>query len=715
MQKTTTTRCWILALLTAALLLGVVACGSDSDSDADDMAQADVVDVGEDGEDGGEDVQPEASGPEVLEITASEAYRQRQADYLQRCHDENGPGQGGWHGQNCRIALGATTYNEDKIDEALAKLTTRGDTADFALNSLLRMLYLDRREGGVLPEALRTRIEDAVLGFKYWINEPGEDQMCYWTENHQVLYHAGELLAGQLFPDRVFTNNGMTGAEHAAHARPYLDRWLHLRGHIGFSEWHSNVYFNEDMPPLVSLVDFAEDPELQRKAAMVLDVLALDLLNNMYKGLFATTHGRTYDSKLVKASGLQDSTRSAAWVMLGLGENESWGDFTGSFLATSEAYHPPKILEDLAEATRERHLHRQRDSINVSEGPEWDIGYEDFDDIVVWAGMAGIVAPEVIDGMVAMLDEWELWNGFLFGMLPEEVHNLLVAWKGTPKLKELATNLEPMSRGMALERVNTYTWRTPDYQLSGAQDCKPGFWGTQTHMWQATLDRKAYVFTAYPEPLDGLDLGPDFASPWTGGWLPRVSLHENVGVIQYRKQENLPLVGPMMKGEVCHAYVPTAGFDEIEARGHWIFGRKGDAYLGLWSQHEPSWGEDPELPNEWKVTAPDNVWVVELGSKAEQDYPDFDTFKDALEAGAPSVDEETGLVSYLSPTQGQVEVAWEGSFKVEDQDIDLGPYERFDNEMVQQTWGEGLLKVELGAERLELDFKAWTRDLYAVP
>ena len=80
--------------------------------------------------------------------------------------------------------------------------------------------------------------------------------------------------------------------------------------------------------------------------------------------------------------------------------------------------------------------------------------------------------------------------------------------------------VEDMSRGVALEAISTYTYRTPHWQLSGAQDYKPGSWTGQVHIWQATLDRDAYVFTTYPGGLEGDYMAGD----WTGGFVPHLSV-----------------------------------------------------------------------------------------------------------------------------------------------------------------------------------------------
>ena len=62
------------------------------------------------------------------------------------------------------------------------------------------------------PAELKSPLIEAVINFKYWHDEPGVDAMCYTTENHSILFHTCEVLAGQLFPYETFTNTGETGS-----------------------------------------------------------------------------------------------------------------------------------------------------------------------------------------------------------------------------------------------------------------------------------------------------------------------------------------------------------------------------------------------------------------------------------------------------------------------------------------------------------------------
>jgi hypothetical protein len=651
-----------------------------------------AVDTGGDGPD------PDAGYSEI-ELIASAAYADRQAEYLGFCDQNNGPGISSTYGQVCRVAMGHEV-DLDSIQGACDKLDARQDTADFSAAALVRMLYLDD-ETGALDGATRGLIEETLLNFKYWIDEPGVDGMCYWTENHQALFHSSELLVGQLFPDTIFSNSGMTGAEHAAHAAPLVERWLDLRGRFGFSEWHSNVYFNEDIPALVNLADYAQDPVIRAKAAAVLDIVAFDLLNNMYSGIFATVHGRTYESKFI--DGLKESTDEAAWIMLGLGEYSSTGDFSGSFLASSPRYFTPALLEDIGADCADVHEHRQRDSWDIEEGPGLGVGYTEHEDVIVWAGLSALLAPEIIEGTFGMVEDLDLWEGFLFGDIPDSIMMILDVAIENETLPDLATQLEPIARGIALQGMDTYLYRSPHYQLAGGQDYSPGLWASQTRMWIAALDREAFVFTSYPSELSEAGLDVELAGEWIGSWLPRATFHENVGVIQYRTQD-VPIADAYISADHTHAFFPREGFDEVVQDGHWTFGRRGEGYVALWSQGAVSWSEENSY--ELDAEGTENIWVVELGSSDTWDS--FELFVETLAQASPQVGE---VLVYPSPSVGTVQVGWEGPMTVDGVEVDLGPYQRWDNAYAQVEHGAWATRIDLGARRLVLDFEAGQRRL----
>lgn len=242
------------------------------------------------------------------------------------------------------------------IEAAIASINQRADCSDFYLIGLLGMLYRFGEEPE-FPAAIKPALEACILNFKYWIDEPGDDAMCYWTENHQILFHACEILAGQLFPERIFTNNGQTGAWHRAKGEERALSWLRKRMAGGFQEWDSNCYFEEDVLALSHLIDLAATDEIAELAAIVLDKLCFTLAVNSFKGVFGSTHGRTY-ARLIKG-GRSESTSPIARLLWGLGVfNEHLRGVVG--LACAQSYELPPILEKIATARSEELWSRER-------------------------------------------------------------------------------------------------------------------------------------------------------------------------------------------------------------------------------------------------------------------------------------------------------------------------------------------------------------------
>ena len=133
-----------------------------------------------------------------------------------------------------RLVLGRGPLNADLLHAALDLIHARRDCADFALSGLLRILY---RFGSspLLTQAMRVEIEQAVQGFCYWYDQPGVRGMCFHTENHQILFHSCEVLAGQLFPNLTFANAQQTGAWHSAHGAALARQWFDQRARFGWT------------------------------------------------------------------------------------------------------------------------------------------------------------------------------------------------------------------------------------------------------------------------------------------------------------------------------------------------------------------------------------------------------------------------------------------------------------------------------------------------
>jgi hypothetical protein len=626
----------------------------------------------------------------ALAVAGREDYEARRAEYLRRCVEDSSLGSEGLFTQIARLELDRGPLDVEVIRASLEKVTARRDTSDFDVAGLLRMVW-QYRDHPLLGPELAGEIERTLLDFKYWIDEPGVDSMCYWSENHQILFASAEYLLGALYPDEVFTNSGMTGAEHRDKGRVRVEEWLRHRYYHGFSEWHSNVYYNEDLPAVINLVDFAPDERIARRAAMVLDILLFDIAVNQHRGVFGVSHGRSYTRNVLSGNG--DATACVFNMVCGGGEYNSRGNMSAISLATSRRYVPPLLIQAVGAERPESLINRESMGVRLEDAAELGFTFEDPRSGMFWWGMGAYADWRVIELTFSMLEMWDLWENEFFAPAAA----LRPLWEAG-LLPGLSWLLRDLTSGSVLSRVDTYTFRTPDYMLASAQDYKPGQFGFQTHLWQATLGRDAVVFTSHPGRMEGETPGY-----WTGGWLPRVVQFRNVAVIFYDRRSE-PFVIPY-----THAWFPRDAFDQWLQRGPWTFGRSGAGYVALYSRRPVRWAEEGEWAGrELIADGTGNIWICELGRRAESGS--FATFVSAIEEAALTVVGDRVL--YDSPSLGWIEVGRDTPLHVAGEEAPLHDYPRYDNPYIRAERGAARLEYRLGELSLLLDFEACTRDVF---
>jgi len=254
----------------------------------------------------------------------------------------------------------------------------------------------------------------------------------------------------------------------------------------------------------------------------------------------------------------------------------------------------------------------------------------------------------------------------------------------------------------AREQANLYTYRTPDYMLSSAQDFRKGYGGHQQHLWQATLGRGAVCFTTHPARHNGPT--PNY---WSGsGFLPRVAQLKNVLIAIYRLPKSIALWVPN-ELHFTHAWLPRDQFEEIVEEDGWIFARLGDGYLALLSQYPYEWRTSPgeDQNREIIVDKSRNIWLCEMGRKETSGE-----FKDFIQAQLQSeVRFYDSRLSYTSPTQGRLQFGWNGPLKRDGREIPLDSYPRYGNPYVQVDFPPEEMSIVLGEHHLNLNWLTPTR------
>lgn len=263
-----------------------------------------------------------------------------------------------------KMALGRWHQVKDEVIlEAVEKISQRQDCSDFHLIGLLGIMH---RYGNhpSFPKTLKTPVEECALGFRYWIDEPGNDAMCFWSENHQILFHACEILAGQLYPDRVFPNAGQTGQWHREKGERMAISWLRKRCTGGFQEWDSSCCFDTDLLALSYLVDLAENQQVWELAAVLMDKVFFTVAVNSYRGVFGSTHGRAYAAQI--KGGRLEPTTGISRLMWGMGTfNHHIRGMVS--VACAEEYELPSIIQEIAADLPEEMWNRERHSGNLEE------------------------------------------------------------------------------------------------------------------------------------------------------------------------------------------------------------------------------------------------------------------------------------------------------------------------------------------------------------
>jgi hypothetical protein len=580
------------------------------------------------------------------------------------------------------------------ITAAIDYVDARKDCADFVLHSILRLFY-QFNEHPALNSELLARAQQSILSFKYWPDEPGYDSMCSWTENHYILFASAAYLAGQLFPDEIFSNSALQGSQIKDLYRSRILRWLNLRFFTGFSEWLSHVYYDEDLTALLSLADFCNDEEISQRACAIIDLLLFEMAIHNFKGVFASSHGRSYEPAEKWAA--QESTISTQKLLFGRGIFSTSDNMSAIAFALSSSYRMPQVIFDITQdQDKSEIVNRQRMGIRLDQAAWWDLRPNNFENGMLLLTLEAYFHPKTVNLFVRMLNKYNWWQNDFFAPFAKR--------KGLIKTLRLFGLLPLVSRLFekdvcrnTRQEVNVYTFRTPDYMLSAAQDYQKGYGGDQQHIWQASLGPDAVCFTTHPARPAGRT--PNY---WAGsGTLPRVAQIKNVVIAIYRISK-APAIYIHNELFLTHAWLPRDQFEQVVEEDGWVFARNEDGYLALFSQHPYHWHELPGEDQNREMITPgrNNIWLCELGRRAVDG--NFTTFiQRILEA---ELFFRGSNVSYRSPSLGLIEFGWKTPLRLDDHEISLEEYPRFASPYAQVDFPPERFSIALNDQSLNLNW-----------
>jgi len=507
-------------------------------------------------------------------------------------------------------AGGRAPIGEDALAAELSELCAfvdmRRDCADFRAIALLAVVL-----GGKVPEASEEQVKRSLVGFKYWMAEPGDDAMCFWSENHQLLFATAEYLAGATYSEETFSNDRRTGAEHRDDGRRRLVNWLGLRFRFGFSEWLSPVYYEEDVAALSLLVDQAPDQDIAERAAGVLDLLLLDCALHRFEGHFAASSGRLYESQKKHPA----SSEMQPIVDLAFTDEEVCADWNriGMVFCLRRRYEVPSVIREIAldpapRTVRSGHGLDIADAVTLYDAPD----DTESTGALLWA-MEAFVNPGAVRTTMTAFDAWRMaTNPFL---------SALKALEWVPRgLLPIAMRLaKPVVAGTALERAHVTTTRSDSYLLSSAQHYRPRHFGDQQHLWHVLLPGGVPIFATHPGGRVVDDATRQKTpSAWVGnGVNPNVAAAGAVLLAVYDTRGRRGL-GEARRVKGSHLYVPFDDLDECARGSHWLAVRQGNALVGVLATSELVAESGEALRQDGAVTG----WVVICAELAEHESLD---------------------------------------------------------------------------------------------
>jgi hypothetical protein len=201
------------------------------------------------------------------------------------------------------LAIGRTGPETDAmIEAALPPIEDCHDCADFIL---VPLLWCRKVHAGSIAPQLVARIDAAILGYRYWMDEPGNDVQWYFSENHALLFHTAAYLAGAILPEARFVRSRRLGAEQSAVGAGRVRAWLDHFEKWEMAEFNSAPYFPIDLKGLCILQALAPDADIRARAGAAIVRLATIVARSAHHGILTGAQGRSYEHTLRASRSLE--------------------------------------------------------------------------------------------------------------------------------------------------------------------------------------------------------------------------------------------------------------------------------------------------------------------------------------------------------------------------------------------------------------------------
>lgn len=571
------------------------------------------------------------------------------------------------------------------LDNDLEYIKQQYDVSDFYIATIIRILSDYPSE---IPYEKKEQIKKTLLGFRYWMDEPGENGMCYWSENHQILFASAEYLVGQMYPSEIFTNDGLTGSEHKVKARKRILDWLEMRWKFGFTEFYSNVYYNEDIAGMINIIDYADDETLVKKAEIIMDLLLYDIASQKTGNMFVTVSGRAYERNR-KGGDKISSKRITDYLWQNKLPLTPHINFC---LMTSKKYKVPQVIIEIGN-DKSSVVIKQSNGLNINQLREEGYFGPDEKSIMMQWGMEAFVNPAIIGNTMKYIRKNNMFSNEFLNPIKYFDFTFLRLFSLEGALSRI---VNPQENGAAIQKANTYTFKTKDYSVYSVQNYFPGNFADQVHVAGMNIDSSFSVFHSHPAITKNTkNQSPNY---WVGyGRLPHVAQDSSVSLAIY----NLPSGKAAMELDMLnytHAYFPKEKFDTVIINRNYIFGKKENTYCALIGKNSLYFAKNST--DDIIQNGRETYWIIEAGNKEK--YGSFEKFREKIINKKISFDSTNLLLTYTSIGK-KLKLQYCGDFTVNGSKVNTN-YPRYDSPYIKAKFKPDSLEFKFNNKHLNLNF-----------
>lgn len=195
-----------------------------------------------------------------------------------------------------------------------------------------------------IPAATAAKIKEFMALWRY------RDWQGFGSLNYRLMRDGSGFIAAELWPDLKDADGTDAAGIHAA-TKARLFACFDTMSHQNLDEYNAPIYFATDLMPVRMLAEFARDPEMKKRATLMLDWMLVNMACSWNQGYYVTTAGRSkYWGSAISSPDGMGATALAGWFYFGARRAvaaES-GAFHAFWMGWPGSYEMPEIIGRIA-------------------------------------------------------------------------------------------------------------------------------------------------------------------------------------------------------------------------------------------------------------------------------------------------------------------------------------------------------------------------------